>query len=173
MQRRESPSRATPLAALGVVVAALCQVGCSPNRVEMPRATAGAVAPAVQGKSVAYAEARCFLYRRDGVASPGYMELLRAQVEREGQQGGALRCGRPVAAGPPPLLARTLVLGETFGFRRDPAGRLLAVAGEEHIPLDDGRYAWEAVPTRYTSEQRSAQIVGGLFIGALGTAAPR
>ena len=165
MERPTSPP-GVAVYALAAALAGLTQVGCTLNRVEMPQAKGAAVAPAARG-SIRYAEARCFLYLR-GDAQPGILHTLFATPEWAKASERGLRCGRPDGNGPAPLLARTLVLGESLGFRRDNSGRLVAVAGEEHIPLDEGRYGWEVVPTKYTSEQRSAQIVGGLIVGALG-----
>jgi hypothetical protein len=171
-----------PLVFAGLALAVSLSAGCVVNRVEMPRSrapSAGAAstgtataAAATQKGSVAFASARCFLYRRDDSRRVGFMERFNADLEREShdRQGLGLRCGRPIGAGPPPLLARTLVLGETFGFRRDATGRITAIAGEERIPLDEGRYAWELVPLEYTQAQKTAQFIGALFAMAF---APR
>ena len=91
------------------------------------------------------------------------MEAFNAEMASPGPETRGLRCGRPVNARPPPLLARTLVFGETFGFRRDAAQRIVAIAGEERIPLDEGRYAWELVPLEYTQFQRTTQFIFALF----------
>jgi hypothetical protein len=159
-------SRSALLVAL--VVTGLGQAGCVTNTVEMPRghaaaASAASAAKATQKGSVAFASARCFLYRRDNARPPSLWWALRAESDRAGRDTSGPRCGRPVGAGPPPVLARTLIFGETFGFHRDTAGRIFAIAGEERIPLEEGRYAWELTPLEYTQAQKTTGFIIGLI----------
>ena len=156
--------RGARLAVLGVCVFAVSlTAGCVSTGVEMPRGKAASAAAATQRGSVAFASARCFLYRRDDQNHVGILQAFNAAMVSKEHDPQGFRCGRPSGAGPPPLLARTLVFGETFGFRRDAAGRIVAIAGEERIPLDEGRYAWELVPVKYTEAQMTAQFIFALF----------
>ena len=144
---------------VGLALATLLSAGCVTNRLEMPHSQAESAARATQKGSVAFASARCFLYRRDNVRPPGFLEAFGAEMASDGSYARGLSCGRPSVVGPPPLLARTLILGETFGFGRDAAGRIIATAGEERIPLEEGRYAWEVMPLEYTQEQKTALFI--------------
>lgn len=45
------------------------------------------------------------------------------------------------------VVARDLFAGEPVGFRRNADGALLAVAGRETLPLEDGDYCWHVGTT--------------------------
>src|SRR5581483_4831397 len=59
------------------------------------------------------------------------------------------------------LYLRGLSKGDKVGFERDDKGRLFAVAGEEKIPLPDGRYCWHITPeTEYRGLERVLHETG-------------
>jgi hypothetical protein len=74
--------------------------------------------------------------------------------------------------GPPPrdwipekevveLYTRGLARWQSIGFQKDKDGKLVAVAGEEKIPLEDGRYCWHISPdTEYHGAARLAHEAG-------------
>jgi hypothetical protein len=46
--------------------------------------------------------------------------------------------------------------GEAVGFRREPDGSLVAVAGKETTPIPEGRYVWQYTPKPATRLDRFA-----------------
>jgi hypothetical protein len=64
------------------------------------------------------------------------------------------------------LYVRGLCRFDKIGFERDADGKLFAVAGDEKIPLEDGRYCWHITPeTEYRGMERILHETGENIVG--------
>jgi hypothetical protein len=63
------------------------------------------------------------------------------------------------------LYLRGLSRKDKVGFERDDKGQLFAVAGDEKIPLADGRYCWHITPeTEYRGTERILHETGEIIV---------